>query len=86
MRRWSRPEGGYFVWLDFPPGTDAAALLARAEPEGVTFVKGTDFFPPGSGGALSSARLQLRFARRGPPGVARLAGLLRELRSAPVAV
>ena len=28
---WSRPEGGYFTWLDLPSGTDAAALLARAE-------------------------------------------------------
>ena len=78
--RWSRPEGGYFVWLDLPPGTDAAALLARAEQEGVTFVKGSDFFPPGRGG---TAQLGLPTALSRPAdvraGVTRLAGLLREL-------
>jgi len=84
---WSRPQGGYFVWLDLPPGTDAAALLARAEEQGVTFVKGSDFFPPGQGGA-GSARLAYSFVSPTDirAGVTRLAGLLRELRSAPVAV
>ena len=85
--RWSRPEGGYFVWLDLPPGADAAALLARAEQQGITFVKGSDFFPPGQGGS-GSARLAYSFVSPADvrAGVTRLAGLLRELRSAPVAV
>jgi len=84
---WSRPQGGYFTWLDLPPGTDASALLARGEQEGVTFVKGSDFFPPGRGGA-SSARLAYSFVSPAEirTGVARLAGLLRELHSAPVPV
>jgi 2-aminoadipate transaminase len=84
---WSRPQGGYFTWLDLPPGTEASALLARGEQEGVTFVKGSDFFPPGKGGE-SSARLAYSFVSPAEirTGVARLAGLLRELRSAPVPV
>ena len=57
---WSRPEGGYFIWLDLPGGVDAGELLARAEENGVTFVKGTDFFA-GPGGE-SSARLAFSFA------------------------
>jgi len=84
---WSRPEGGYFVWLDFPAGTDAVALAAQAEQAGVVFVKGTDFFPAGAGGG-SSARLAYSFVSPDDvrAGVARLAGLLRELRAAPVSV
>ena len=84
---WSRPQGGYFAWLDLPPGTDVAALLARAEEHGVTFVKGSDFFPPGQGGA-GSARLAYSFVSPADirAGVIRLAGLLRDLRSSPVAV
>ena len=39
--RWTRPEGGYFVWLELPLGTDARELLARAE--GVAAVAGTEF-------------------------------------------
>jgi 2-aminoadipate transaminase len=57
---WSRPAGGYFVWLDFPEGVDAAAVLARGEGAGVTFVKGADFYPAGAGGE-SSARLAYSF-------------------------
>jgi 2-aminoadipate transaminase len=49
---WSRPEGGYFLWLDLPG--DAGALLERATDAGVTFVKGSDFFPLGGRGARSA--------------------------------
>jgi 2-aminoadipate transaminase len=56
---WSHPEGGYFLWLDFPEGTDAGQLLQRATEAGVTFVKGTDFFADDSG--TSSARLAFSF-------------------------
>jgi 2-aminoadipate transaminase len=49
---WSRPEGGYFLWLDLP--VDAGELLARAEAAGVTFVQGSDFYPaPGREAAPS---------------------------------
>jgi len=76
--RWSRPAGGYFLWLELPPNTDAAPLLARAEHDGVTFVPGTDF-----GGASSSARLAYSFVSPDEiaEGVHRLATLL----GAPVA-
>ena len=29
--RWSHPEGGYFVWLELPEGTNAAEVLDRAK-------------------------------------------------------
>jgi 2-aminoadipate transaminase len=57
---WSRPEGGYFVWLELPDGVDADALLARSQETGVTFVSGTDFYPRGGGGR-ASARLAYSF-------------------------
>jgi DNA-binding transcriptional MocR family regulator len=84
---WSRPEGGYFTWLDFPPGTETDDVLARGEEQGVTFVAGRDFFPPGRGGE-SSARLAFSYVSPTEisTGVARLAALLRELRTSPVAV
>jgi DNA-binding transcriptional MocR family regulator len=70
---WSRPQGGYFVWLDLPG--DAPAL-ADAEAAGVTFVPGTDFFADGSGGR--SMRLAFSFVSPEEigEGVARLAGVL----------
>jgi 2-aminoadipate transaminase len=71
--RWSRPEGGYFLWLELPDGTDATELLGRASEAGVTFVPGVDF-----GGEPNSARLAFSFASPAEidEGVSRLAGAL----------
>ena len=41
---WTHPQGGYFIWLDLEPGTDAKEVIARAE--GVTAVPGSDFGAP----------------------------------------
>jgi 2-aminoadipate transaminase len=74
---WSKPEGGYFVWLDLPEGTDAVNLLARSEEAGVTFVKGSDFYPRGAGGD-GAARLAYSFVSPDEiaEGIARLGMLL----------
>ena len=73
--RWSRPQGGYFIWLELPAGGDAAALLERAAAAGVTFVPGADF-----GGAPNTARLAFSFVSPDEirEGVRRLAALVRE--------
>ena len=73
--QWSRPEGGYFIWLDLPEET--GDLLARAEEAGVTFVKGTDFFA--DGGGTKSLRLAFSFVspEEIADGIEKLAGLLR---------
>jgi DNA-binding transcriptional MocR family regulator len=43
--QWTRPDGGFFVWVTLPDGTDAAALLQRSVAEaGVAFVPGSAFF------------------------------------------
>ena len=72
---WSQPEGGYFLWVDLPG--DAADLLTRAETAGVSFVKGSDFFPDASG--ERSARLAFSYASPSEigSGVSTLASLLR---------
>ena len=70
---WSRPEGGYFVWLELPEELATAELA----PEGVTFVPGTDFFA-GPGGE-SAIRLAFSFASPAEigEGVRRLASAVR---------
>ncbi len=48
--RWSRPEGGMFVWLEGPPGLDMAAVNRKAVHAGVAAVPGKYFFAdPGCG-------------------------------------
>jgi 2-aminoadipate transaminase len=53
--RTTRPEGGYFLWVELE-GVDAGELLPRAEAAGVTFVKGSDF-----GGDADTLRLAYSF-------------------------
>jgi 2-aminoadipate transaminase len=49
------PEGGYFLWVDLPDGTDVAALFEAAAIRGVQFVKGTDFVLEGGESSLRLA-------------------------------
>jgi len=47
--RWTRPQGGLFLWATLPPGLDSAKLLPLALAENVAFVPGRSFFPVGGG-------------------------------------
>jgi 2-aminoadipate transaminase len=69
---WSRPQGGYFVWLELP-GVDTGELLRRSADAGVGFVAGPDF-----GGDSTTARLAYSFVSPDEirEGVSRLAALL----------
>lgn len=49
------PEGGYFMWVTLPEGTDVAALFAAGTERGVAFVKGTDFLLEGGENTLRLA-------------------------------
>jgi 2-aminoadipate transaminase len=76
--RWSRPEGGYFLWLDLPSGVGGETLLASAAEQDVAFIKGADFFF--HGGGEESARLAFSFATAPEidEGIGRLGRLVRE--------
>jgi 2-aminoadipate transaminase len=75
---WSRPDGGYFLWLELGEGRDASGLAPLAESEGVAFVRGEDFFPRGSEKGASSVRLAFSYELPGriTEGIERLAALL----------
>ena len=64
---WTRPEGGYFVWVELTSGPPSGELLAEAEDAGVTFVKGSDFFAGGRGGERA---LRLAFSFVSPDEIA----------------
>ncbi len=49
------PEGGYFLWVDLPAGSDVAALSQAAAARGVQFVKGSDFLLEGGESSLRLA-------------------------------
>jgi DNA-binding transcriptional MocR family regulator len=79
--RFTPPQGGYFLWVDLPPGTDVGALFTLAADRGVQFVRGSDF-------VLEGGESSLRIAYSGvtpeeiEEGVRRLAGAYAEVAGA----
>jgi len=53
--RFNTPDGGYFLWVELPEGTDVAALFDAAADRNVAFVKGTDFVLDGGENTLRLA-------------------------------
>ncbi|HAL60794.1 MAG TPA: aminotransferase [Chloroflexi bacterium] len=47
--RWTRPQGGLFLWVTVPEEIDTAELLEEAVEEKVAFVPGSAFFADGQG-------------------------------------
>jgi len=45
--RYTRPEGGLFIWAELPAGLDAKELLDKAVERHVAYVPGTHFFVDG---------------------------------------
>jgi DNA-binding transcriptional MocR family regulator len=76
--RFQAPEGGYFMWVELPEGTDVHVLVDKAAEHGVTFVKGTDFLLEGGENTL-----RLAYSGVNPDeireGIARLATAYAEL-------
>ena len=76
--RYTRPEGGFFVWVELPEFLDVKPLLAEAVEAGVTYVPGDAFFPDGRG--RNCMRLAFCFAKPDDirEGVRRLAEVLED--------
>jgi 2-aminoadipate transaminase len=76
--RWTRPAGGFYVWLGLPPGIDAKAMLPRAIAARVAYVPGTGFYADGAG----PGHLRLSYCFPEPArireGVRRLASVISE--------
>jgi 2-aminoadipate transaminase len=78
--RWTRPEGGYFLWLDLPEDVDTLELATAAKEEGVTFIAGPDFMLEGGGSSLRLSFASVP-ADRIPEGVGRIAAALEKVRA-----
>jgi 2-aminoadipate transaminase len=74
--RYTRPQGGLFLWVILPEGFDTVALLSEAVARKVAFVPGKPFFVDGSG----ANTMRLSFASVPPElireGIKRLGELI----------
>lgn len=75
---WTRPDGGFFVWVTMPDGVDTYPLLRKAIDAGVVFIPGSAFTHSDE----PSNKLRLAFSAVPPEsiaeGVRRLAPVLQE--------
>jgi 2-aminoadipate transaminase len=46
---WTVPQGGLYIWVKFPEGTDLAAVQEEIFDEGVSYYNGSQFSPTGEG-------------------------------------
>ena len=77
---WTKPGGGFFVWLRLPDGIDAKAMLPRAVSSRVAYVPGTGFFADGSGHGYARLSYSLPDPGQITEGVRRLSEVIgREL-------
>ncbi len=76
--RFSRPQGGLFLWVELPETVDTRVLLAEALAHEVAFVPGDSFFPNRGG----KNAMRLNFSAMPPDrieeGIRRLGGMVRE--------
>jgi 2-aminoadipate transaminase len=73
---WTRPAGGFYVWLRLPGGIHSKAMLPRAISSRVAYVPGTGFYADGSGGRYARLCYSLPEPGRITEGVRRLASVI----------
>jgi 2-aminoadipate transaminase len=83
--RFVKPEGGYFMWVELPRGTDVDALFDAAARRGVQFVKGSDFVLEGYESTMRLAYSGVTSAEI-EEGIALLGEAYRELTATTAAV
>jgi DNA-binding transcriptional MocR family regulator len=49
VAKWTKPSGGFYVWVTLPPEIDTTALMPKAIVAKVAYVPGTAFFADGFG-------------------------------------
>ena len=73
--QWTRPEGGLYLWLTMPEGTDLAGFQEQSFREGVGYYNGTMFSPEGSGANMARLCFGHPAAETVSAGIAELAAI-----------
>lgn len=74
----SRPDGGFVVWVTLPEALDTTTLLTAARAAGLVYAPGQIFFPD----ARRTSSLRLSLAQAGPDEIARGIRILGEVATA----
>lgn len=75
---WTKPNGGFFIWVTLPEGLNAAEMLSDCIEAGVQYIPGNGFYSDGRG----ERNLRLAFSavsdEETDTGIARLAAQIRK--------
>lgn len=82
---WTRPEGGFFIWLALSPAVDPRRLLEAAHRVGVAYLPGTPCFASDKGERFVRLSFSALPPARIGQGIQRLGRALAESLGAPVA-
>ena len=75
---WTRPAGGFYVWVTLPGWVDTRAMLAAAVERRVAYVPGTAFYPDGRGANQMRLAFCYPTEDRIRDGIGRLGALLED--------
>jgi 2-aminoadipate transaminase len=78
--RWTRPDGGLFLWVTLPDHLDAEPLLKQAVQEKVAFVPGRPFYPKADSGSAFRLNFSNQPEERIREGISRLGRILKKQR------
>lgn len=74
---WTKPKGGFFLWVTLPEGVSAVEIISQARENLVDYIPGTSFYSDGSG----TRSLRLSFSavseQQIDDGISRLAKTIR---------
>lgn len=72
---WSKPEGGLYLWVTMPEGTNLASFQEQSFSEGVGYYNGTMFSPEGNGANMMRLCFGHPTAQTVSDGIAELAAI-----------
>ncbi len=75
--RYTRPDGGLFIWAELPQDIDAAAMLPEAVERNVAYIQGNEFYADGRGRNTMRLNFSSSSVQRIEKGVKILAELIK---------
>ena len=76
--KWSRPQGGCYVWLTMPEGTDLTKVQQACLDDGVGFIAGASFAPNNNGDHCARLCFAFESPEKNREGIALLAKLFQK--------
>lgn len=76
--RWTRPNGGFFIWVTLPDGLSATSILPACREQRVDFIPGPAFYGDGSGDQHLRLSYSAVTLEQIDEGIARLAKVVRQ--------